>query len=145
MSKLEDDTIREFIVESREHLASLERDLLHLEREEGGVDTEVVRRVFRAIHSTKGGASFLSFSALSRVAHRMESVLDRLRSNQIRATPELVDVLLRGVDVLRSMIDDISHSESVPCQKELDDLRDVIGRAPRPPRREDEPEVELPE
>ena len=127
MSYQNEETVREFVEETREHLAAIEPDLLAMDRQGDSVDSEVVRRVFRAIHSTKGGASFLSFKSLNDVAHRMESVLDLVRSKRLGITSEVVDVLLRSVDLLRAMVDDIDHSQDIPCQPELSALDALLA------------------
>ena len=128
MSYQSQETVREFVEETREHLAALEPDLLAMERQKDYVDSAVVHRVFRAIHSTKGGASFLAFKSLNRVAHRMESVLDLVRSGRLAIGPELVDVLLRSVDVIRAMVDDIENCDSVPCDREVGELEALLRR-----------------
>ena len=60
MSSFADESIiSDFVAESREHLATIEPDLLRMEQEGAKVSAEVINRVFRAIHSIKGGAGFL--------------------------------------------------------------------------------------
>ena len=64
MSEDDQEIFEEFVQESREHLAAIEPDLLEMERQGSSTSSELVNRVFRAIHSTKGGAAFLSFESL---------------------------------------------------------------------------------
>lgn len=106
MLPAEDDLIREYLVESQEHLATIENDLLEMERAGAAIDEQLVNRVFRAAHSIKGGAGFFSLVRIRELAHRTESVLDLVRSRQIVPTPELVGVLLLAFDQLRILLAD---------------------------------------
>ena len=74
----------EFLGESREHLERTENDLALLEREGEDPDGELVRRIFRAVHTIKGSSGFFGFVRIGSVAHAMESLLDRLRSGSVR-------------------------------------------------------------
>ncbi len=137
MSQNNFDALREFVEETRDHLAAIEPDLLLIEERRGEVDPEIVNRVFRAIHSTKGGASFLGVEPLTRFSHAMEHVLARLRDGDLTVSSEIIDVLLRGVDVLRTMVDDIEHCANVACDRELHDLERlvILDRADPAPKR----------
>ncbi len=117
------DALREFVEETRDHLTSIEPDLLRLEEQQSKAEPEVVNRVFRAIHSAKGGASFLGIEALTRLSHAMEHILARLRDRTLEANSEVIGALLRGVDVLRAMLDDIEHCEEVPSRSVLEELQ----------------------
>ncbi len=120
--------ISDFVTESREHLDAIEPDLLGME-ETSDVSPETINRVFRAIHSIKGGAGFLAYDSLKHLSHSMENVLMMLRDGELAINPRITDVLLRGVDKLRAMVDDIQASESVPCAEELSELKQIIDGA----------------
>jgi two-component system chemotaxis sensor kinase CheA len=129
MSDENEDILIEFIQESRDHLAAIEPDLLELERQGERAAPEVINRIFRAIHSTKGGASFLAFEGLKRFSHAMENVLMLVREQRLAPTSPVVDLLLRGVDVLRAMVDDIHNSDQVPCDQELEELTAMVAQS----------------
>ncbi len=137
--------VNDFVAEAREHLAGVEPDLLALERQGDTPDPAPVQRAFRAIHSIKGGASFLSFEALKRLSHTMEGVLARIRDGHLAADGPTVDVLLRGVDVLRAMVDDVERSDEIPHQVELRALDALIAgdRTATAPPSSDPTEVAL--
>ena len=122
----DDSLISDFVVETREHLDAIEPDLLAMEQEGATVSQEIVNRVFRAIHSTKGGAGFLSFSKLKLLSHAMESVLMLVRDGEMLVSAELMDVLLAGVDKLRAMVDDIQASEQVEIEEDLQRLNTIL-------------------
>ena len=84
--------LEELITESTEHLAAIEPDLLELERAGGQVSTELVNRVFRAIHSIKGGFGFFGVRPIETLTHVMESVLMKVRDGELAATPEMIAV-----------------------------------------------------
>ena len=137
MASMSDESLlQEFVAESREHLSSIEPDLLILEQEGAGAGQEIVNRIFRAIHSIKGAAGFFGFEALKRLSHIMESVLMLVRDGKLAPSPEVVEPLLQGVDKLNAMIDDIYESDSVPCSEEIERLEAILNNqgAPTPQR-----------
>ncbi len=109
-SSADDELIQEYLVESREHLATIENDLLQIEQDGSAIDEQLVNRVFRAAHSIKGGAGFFDLSRIRELAHRTESVLDMVRSRQMVPSPEVVSVLLLAFDQLREML--VRYAES---------------------------------
>ena len=109
----DDELIQEYLVESREHLATIENDLLQVEQDGSAIDEQLVNRVFRAAHSIKGGAGFFDLTRIRELAHRTESVLDMVRSRQMVPTPEVVSVLLLAFDQLREMLARYSESNEI--------------------------------
>ncbi len=128
MSFFDESLLNDFITESREHLNNIEPDLLAMEQAKGVVESETINRIFRAIHSIKGSSSFLAFDNLKKLSHRMESVLMRVRENELVPSPELVDRLLNAVDKLRAIIDDLTHSEQIPIVEEMASLEAFLDR-----------------
>lgn len=127
---LDDSLVQEFVTESREHLDAIEPDLLELESMGEAVSADLVNRVFRAIHSIKGGAGFLAYESLKHLSHQMESVLMRVRDGELRTTAEIVDVLLRSVDRLREMLSDLGASDAVECRREIRALEMILNGEP---------------
>jgi two-component system chemotaxis sensor kinase CheA len=121
--------LAEFVNESIEHLDAIEPDLIALEVEENASNQETINRIFRAIHSIKGGAGFLAFNNLKQLSHKMETVLMSVRDGELRLSPGLNDSLLKGVDVLRSMLNDVANSESVDCTLEMAALDKIVIHA----------------
>ncbi len=107
--ELDDEDAQEFCAESREHLATMETNLVELERTG---DPECVAEIFRAAHSIKGGAQYLGLEATSTVAHRMETLLDRIRSGAQQPDGEVMAVLLAALDVLAALIEGASRKEA---------------------------------
>jgi two-component system chemotaxis response regulator CheY len=94
----------EFQGESLDHLATMETDLLALEGGAVKSDPERIHRIFRAIHSIKGGAGMLELNKIGELAHQMEEVLGLIRSGMLVPTPDRVHVLLEATDRIRELI-----------------------------------------
>jgi two-component system chemotaxis sensor kinase CheA len=92
-----------FLQESADHVASMEAGLLALRSAPS--DIELLNSIFRSAHSIKGGAGSFGLVNLVRFTHSLENLLDQLRSLEIKATSEIIDILLRSVDVLRVLLD----------------------------------------
>lgn len=91
-----------FFEEAGENLDQMEQILLSLNLETA--DDEELNGVFRCAHSVKGGAATFGFSDVAELTHHMESLLDKLRRHELKATPEMVDVLLESADISRSLL-----------------------------------------
>ena len=109
---VEENLIREFIAEAEEHLLTLEPNLLRLEREPS--NHELMNEIFLATHSIKGTASYVGLSHISSFTHTLESVLDPLRKGLYHPSPELIDVLLQGIDTLKELITYIAQGKPAP-------------------------------
>lgn len=99
------DLLREFINESREHLDNIEQGVLVLENSPN--DAEMLNTVFRAFHTFKGGAGFLNLMPINRLAHVLESLLDMARRSEIEINAPVIEVILRGRDILKQFIEEI--------------------------------------
>ncbi len=111
----------DFVVESREHLANIETQILTLERDP--CDAEALNSVFRGFHTIKGLAGFLELWEVQRLAHEVETVLDRARNSEWTINPAGIDVILESADYLRNWL---LHVEAT-----------LQNRASAPPRRND--------
>jgi two-component system chemotaxis sensor kinase CheA len=103
-----DDIIAEFLVESREGLDQLDRDLVDLEQHPS--DQEMLKRIFRCIHTVKGTSGFLGFGKLESVTHVGESLLSDLRDGKKTLTPVITSALLELVDAVRAILERIEAS-----------------------------------
>ncbi|MFM7469740.1 MAG: ATP-binding protein, partial [Vampirovibrionales bacterium] len=128
MSDIDDGLLQEFLVESREHLETIEPDLLILETQQEGADQETINRIFRAIHTIKGASGFFGLEAIKRLSHVMENMLMAFRDGKMHPSPETIDPLLKGVDLLRSMVNHVSESEQVPYQEVYQTIELLMGQ-----------------
>jgi two-component system chemotaxis sensor kinase CheA len=95
--------VAEFILESRDHLNSLEGQLLALENDTA--NTDAVHSIFRSFHTVKGLAGFLDFPAIQAVAHEVETLLDLARNGQLSISGPVVDIILESSDYLKEEIE----------------------------------------
>lgn len=91
-----------FFDEAAEHLASMESLLLALDLD--APDADQLNAIFRAAHSIKGGSGTFGFTDMASVTHILETLLDRVRKNEIILTHDMVDVFLQAGDALRGLL-----------------------------------------
>jgi two-component system chemotaxis sensor kinase CheA len=125
----DDQILADFVTESRDHLAGIENQLLAIESSGAQPDSDLVNTVFRAVHSIKGAAGFLGLTAIGHLSHGLESVLNLVRNGQWAPDAGGIDVLLRGADKLRGMIEDVEHSNEVDVVEHLDALKAIVAGA----------------
>jgi len=118
--------INDFVVESNEHLAEIENQLLEIEANGANINVNLVNEVFRAIHSIKGAAGFLGLTAIRALSHGLENVLNLIRERELTPTKPIVDVMRKTADQLSVLIQDISHSNGVDVS-EFSQLLDEIA------------------
>ena len=120
MAMIEDEeTLLAFIEESKEHMDGIESDLLTIEEDGENIDEELVNKVFRAVHSIKGGAGFLGLEKVKVVAHAAENLLNLVRNKELVPTPDRISVLLESFDLLNSLINDTTNSNEVDVTEQI--------------------------
>lgn len=118
--------VNEFVAEAHEHLGNAEGDLLAMENCTGEECSEFLERLFRSIHSIKGGSGTFGFPAVMELSHVMESVLALFREGRTTPGHEITNALLNGVDKLKCMIDDIHSSSTIDCRSEKEKLAAIL-------------------
>lgn len=122
-----DDLIPEFIEESMEHLKNIEEDIILIEN--GSADKELINKVFRAVHSIKGGSSFLGLKNIEHLSHKMEDIFNLVRNDDLVFNSSISSVILKSIDQLKEMLENVEDSENTditPFIKELDNcLKDT--------------------
>ncbi|MEX1031015.1 MAG: chemotaxis protein CheA [Paenibacillaceae bacterium] len=94
-----------FIEESKDHLQSLNENLLKLEQKPD--DIEVVQVIFRSAHTLKGMSATMGYQDIASLTHEMENVLDLVRNNKLAMNGGIFDALFKGTDFLEIMVQDI--------------------------------------
>jgi two-component system chemotaxis sensor kinase CheA len=130
ISTEDQETIREFLVESEENLSRLDQDLVELEKHPG--DTALLSSIFRTIHTIKGACGFLAFSTLESITHQAESLLSQLRDGKRELTPALVSLILETVDATRKVLASIEANWQEGPQH-FEDLTERLRRAAQLP------------
>ena len=125
-----------FFEECAEHLANMENLLVELNPLDP--DSEQLNAIFRAAHSIKGGAGTFGFADIANTTHSLETLLDRLRKEEIALRPEMIDAFLKAKDVIAGQLavrrgessDDLDPDAAEVVMKWLDVLATVEGHAP---------------
>ena len=100
--------INDFVQEALELLDTLSENFIELEK--NPEDKELLNTIFRAAHTIKGSAGFLGFQNLVELAHSAENILNRLRQGEIKLTSDMMDYLLKTMDILMLMIRNINDT-----------------------------------
>ncbi len=94
--------MEDFLIEAFEMNEQLDQDLVELEH--SPEDLDLLNRIFRVAHTIKGSSSFLNLNILTRLTHNMEDVLNRARKGEIKITPDIMDVVLRSIDLMKTLL-----------------------------------------
>ncbi len=105
---MDSEIFADFIIESREHLESIEPNLLELEKAPDNLD--LLNEIFRPMHSLKGASGFMGLNKINALAHRSENILDELRKGSMSVNAEIMDVILAATDALRQMLDNLEET-----------------------------------
>ena len=92
----------DFLVEAFEMIEQLDQDLVELES--NPEDLDLLNRIFRVAHTIKGSSSFLNFDILTRLTHNMEDVLNKARRDELKITPDVMDVVLHSIDLMKALL-----------------------------------------
>ena len=97
--------LQDFLIESFELLEQLDQDLVELET--NPQDLELLNRIFRVAHTVKGASSFLNFDVLTHLTHHMEDILNKARHGDLLLTPDVMDVVLESIDLMKELLNTI--------------------------------------
>ena len=115
---------RKFVEEASDLIDNLEATVLELE--DRPTDSSIVQRVFRIMHTLKGNSSMFGFTQIDRFTHQMETIYDQIRSNEREVDSTVLDLTLRSVDHLRSLLRE-SGQESAEVMEEQEELMRVMS------------------
>lgn len=107
-----DDLLQEFLIESNENLGQLDQEIVELEA--NPEDTEILKSIFRTIHTVKGSCGFLGLGRMEKVAHVAEDALGRMRDGVLSVTPATIDPVLRAIDTIQEILRSIEETETEP-------------------------------
>lgn len=132
--------VQDFLNESREHLESAETALLSLEADP--TNTETLNQIFRGFHTIKGMAGFLNLTAINRLAHVSENLLDRARKGTLTMSGAASNLAFGSIDMLKTMLKDLeaglAQNQPIQAPKDLPALIQKIqdcaeGKLPAEP------------
>lgn len=135
-----------FVEETREHLQTLNENLLVLEKEPENKDT--INEIFRAAHSLKGMAGTMGYKRMQNLTHNMENVFSEIRNDKMKVTSDLVDTLFQCLDALEAYLDNIVNAQdegtddNEPIVKLLNDFLNGQGGAGAQPQETDKEQTQ---
>ncbi|WP_066630248.1 chemotaxis protein CheA [Labilibacter marinus] len=92
-----------FVEESLDNVHDLEEALLLLENDRS--DKEIIERIFRAMHSLKGGGAMFGFNDLSEFTHHLETVFDWVRNGKLVISDEIISVTFNAIDQIKHFLE----------------------------------------
>lgn len=110
-----------FLDEGREHLQSINQNLLRLENNPN--DMSIINEIFRSAHTLKGMSATMGFEDMANLTHQMENVLDGIRNGKLVFSSQLLDIIFGGIDHLENMIESIAEGGDGK-----EDVEEVIAR-----------------
>ncbi len=120
-----------FLDETKEHLQSLNTQILNLEQEPEDMDT--INEIFRAAHSLKGMAGTMGYKRMQALTHEMESAFTEVRSGTLKVKSNLIDVLFQSLDALEEYLENIQKNadEGTNDNEHLvKQLQDILANKP---------------
>jgi two-component system chemotaxis sensor kinase CheA len=104
-----DELTEVFVEESQEIVENLNKDVLELEKYVGdpALNRELLNNIFRYVHTLKGNSGLAGADKLRDLAHKLESLLDRLRKEKLEVTSAMVDILFAGIDRIGSILQEV--------------------------------------
>ncbi len=99
-----EELLKDFFEEAQMQVETLEQNIIVLENDPDNRDS--IDEIFRAAHTLKGGAATVEMSELAEFTHIIEDVLDEIRSHKLRVNEEVVDILLKAIDITRAMVEE---------------------------------------
>ena len=102
--------------EADELLAEIEETVLEIE--ENPEDRETVNRLFRAVHTIKGSGAMFGFDKVVNFTHSLETVLDRVRDGILPVTKDLIDLILKSKDHIKTILDCTSSEDEIDMEYE---------------------------
>jgi len=105
-----------FVEESNDNVHDLEEALLLLEKDTD--NKEIIERIFRAMHTLKGGGAMFGFNQLSEFTHHLETVFDLVRNNKLAITEDIISLTFESIDHIKHMLEvgDVDEKEELANQ-----------------------------
>ena len=114
------DIFNEFMLEAEEILENLDQELVELENDPS--DKDLLNKIFRGMHTLKGGAGFLGLTSIIELAHKIESIFDKLRNDEMILDSDRMDIILEGIDELKNAIISLKEKHEIPDVEEIEPI-----------------------
>lgn len=146
---MEEDILKDFLAESKENLELLDQQFVELEQDPNNMD--LIKSIFRTVHTIKGTAGFFGFTTLEGIAHFAEDILSKLRDGVVTINEDIATMLLQSVDYIKAILASLEQTGKEPDDIEYLDfiveLRNFAekvakGEAAAPPQKAEKEEAE---
>ncbi len=116
----------EFMLEAEEILENLDQELVELENDPS--DKELLNKIFRGMHTLKGGAGFLGLESIIELAHKIESIFDKFRNDEMSLDSDKMDIILEGIDTLKNAIGMLKEEHEIPDKEDIADILNKLDQ-----------------
>jgi two-component system, chemotaxis family, sensor kinase CheA len=113
-----EELLKDFFAEAEQQVDNLESNVLVIENDPA--NHEAIDEIFRAAHTLKGGSATVEMNEISTFTHTVEDMLDEIRSDRVKVTEPVIDVLLNSIDVIKAMLE--SRKNGTIYQENIDKL-----------------------
>ncbi len=117
---MEDDILKDFLAESKDNLELLDQQFVELEQDPE--NEELIKSIFRTIHTIKGTSGFFGFTTLEGIAHFAEDILSKLRDGIIKVNEEITTMLLQSVDYIKAILSELESTGKEPVDTDYLDF-----------------------
>ena len=117
-----EELLKDFFAEAEQQVDNLESNVLVIENDP--TNHEAIDEIFRAAHTLKGGSATVEMNEIASFTHSVEDMLDEIRSDRLKVTEPVIDVLLNAIDVIKAMLE--ARTNGSVYSKNIDDLINTI-------------------
>ena len=117
-----EELLKDFFAEAEQQVDNLESNVLVIENDP--TNHEAIDEIFRAAHTLKGGSATVEMNEIASFTHSVEDMLDEIRSDKLKVTEPVIDVLLNSIDVIKAMLE--ARTNGSVYSKNIDDLINTI-------------------
>ena len=121
-----DDILKDFLIETAEHIDAAGEQLVRLERDPS--DKEMISSIFRLVHTIKGTCGFLGLARLAKITHAAENVIGRLRDGA-RPSADAITLVLSTIDRIKALLADIESRGEEPDGDDSALIADLLAFA----------------
>lgn len=127
LSLVSQEHLNDFMEEVQEILADVSSMLLTLESETGR-DPDTVDNLFRSFHNIKGNSGIIGFKEINVLSHEAETILNRIRNNELEISQSLIDALLGLCDTMESILNKVDREKAEVTPTDVSEMLDQLRR-----------------
>lgn len=117
---MNEEFINDFIEEAQVHTLNIEKSLLQLNSERENIDC--INKIFRSVHSIKGTAGFFKLDKIVDLAHSMENLFGKIRSEKYKLKDADLDILLCANDCLKALSENIYDNKNICIDEHIEKI-----------------------